>query len=192
VTSTPSNPLPMELPTLEEALRDVSRGLGEVPPDEVVLDYDRIPETVKRIREARLKRELKEAEKKARAKARRAKPKRKLHYTQKKATKRRSNAKYHETTYHKTLAHRYSRWKRRSRTKAEGIGLTLEEFGFFWNRIDPKWGEPFYRVPERVKWERVDTALPWSLDNLTDYATIGRGKKKRRVLKWKTLDLATT
>jgi hypothetical protein len=100
--------------------------------------------------------------------------------------KRKSNERYHEKYYHTSLEHRFSRWKRRSRTKAEGIEMDLEAFGLFWKRIDPKHQLPFYKVPERVTWTRRDTTLPWSLANLGDYATIGKGRKARRLL-WKTL-----
>jgi hypothetical protein len=180
--------LPTSLPSLETALEAASSAFQGVSCG-VVPDYDQLPETVRRLREARLKRQIREAERRALSAAKKAakRGKRKrLHYTQKKATKRRSNARYHEKTYHLSLKHRFSRWKRRSRTKAEGIEMSLEEFGFFWLRIDPKWDLPFYRVPEMVKWTRLDPEKPWSLLNLDDTVKIGRGRKIR-LLKWKTL-----
>lgn len=179
--------LPTSLPSEGDALKAVQELLGGTPVVTVLSDAD-LPLTVRLLREARLKREMHKAEVRKSKERWRQRTSGKKHWKYKKAVKDRSNEKYHRDHYRTSLEHRFSRWKRRGRTKLEGIEMTLEEFSFFWLRIDPKHQLPFYRVSERVTWKRVDTSLPWSIDNLDNSVKIGKGRKARTLL-WRTLDL---
>jgi hypothetical protein len=159
--------LPEKLDSLEGDLRAVQELIGGTRGEYVGLtDLGPKPLTVRLMQEARLKRELKVAERRARAAAK--KPKRKkTHYMVKRAGQRKGCRRFHKATYRKDIEHRYSRWKRRARTKREGIGMTLEEYGSVWGRIDPRTGEPLFKA-KRVVWWRKNAKKPWTLDNIND------------------------
>jgi hypothetical protein len=161
--------LPEKLDSLEGDLRAVQELIGGTRGEYVGLtDLGPKPLTVRLMQEARLKRELKVAERLALSAAKRLKPKKKKqHYMRKRAKQRKGCRRFHKATYRKDIEHRYSRWKRRARTKREGIGMTLEEYGSVWGRIDPRTGEPLFKA-KRVVWWRKDTGLPWTLLNISD------------------------
>ena len=88
--------------------------------------------------------------------------------------------------YRTKLYSRYSRWKRRSRTKAEGIEMTYEEFASFWGRINPWTGKPVFMTKKFVRWTRLDNTKPWRVDNIHPSLQIGK-----RTIPWEKMVLPT-
>lgn len=177
-------------PTLDDDLRTVQ---AEIEGIQSVVDLSHVdtPLTVLRMREARLKADLKKAQRERDRKARRKLEKEKrakgrmLHWTQKRQRRRATEEKCQNARYYVDIAFRYQRWTRRARVKAEGIGLSLEDFKFLWMRRIPRSKfRLFESTRQKVIFKRIDVKMPWSLENVHEEVRVGK-----HVFRWRELRL---
>jgi hypothetical protein len=172
--STDKPALPSMLPSLSEALREAQKGLDEARRGErqsvLSLTEENLPETVRLIRAARAKRQMKLMEKERRFQERKLKAKQ--HYMVKRKNSR-------DWRYGSLKAF-HNRWKQH-RSRDEGrMEFPYEDFCFIWGREAPyKTGDSLWVWSKRVKarmW-RKDASLPWTLDNVEPYLITRKGKK---------------
>ena len=159
----------LTLPTLQDALREAQESLQRVG-ERGSLTEENIPETVRRIRAARAKQQMKLMEKERRFQERKLKAKQ--HYKVKRQKER-------DRRYGSLKAF-YGRW-RQHRSRDEGrMEFPYEDFCYIWNREAPyKTGDPLWVWSKRVKaklW-RKDRSLPWTLDNIEPWLITKKGKK---------------
>lgn len=182
-------PLPPMLEGIHEALREAERAVQEVrkkPPTQLenLVSLVEVPETVRRIREARAKRALREAEKKRRHKERWIKQKKKRHPTQKRAKKR-------DWKYGSLKAY-FNRWKNQTSSKGDRSQLTYEEFAHVMGRYAPYGtGATLWEWARKnpIVLRRKDTKKPWTLMNIHPKFRVGSKHHDWRKLKKVPLEL---
>ena len=131
----------LTLPTLQDALREAQESLQRVG-ERGSLTEENIPETVRRIRAARAKQQMKLMEKERRFQERKLKAKQ--HYKVKRQKER-------DRRYGSLKAF-YGRW-RQHRSRDEGrMEFPYEDFCYIWNREAPyKTGDPLWVWSKRAK-----------------------------------------
>jgi hypothetical protein len=169
-------PLLPQLPSLSDALRDAQEALLTVKEKEALgkvfqsLTDENVPETVRLLRAARAKRQMKLMEKERRFQERKLKAKQ--HYMVKRKNSR-------DWRYGSLKAF-HNRWKQH-RSRDEGrMEFPYEDFCYIWGRVAPyKTGDSLWVWSKRVKarmW-RKDASLPWTLDNVEPYLITRKGRK---------------